>query len=420
MILRVLFFITACSTFAIADEPLLLKQNGGWCWYQDERAIIDGDRVIFGSVSSPQGHVEVTSWNMKTGETRSFTLHEQLQSDDHNLPALLKRKDERYLAIYSKHGNDPLMRWRITTQPGDIREWTEERTQDVGAGNTYSNLFQLPDGTMYNFHRGVGWNPNYMISNDDGESWRYGGRLIAFEGRPYVKYAQHGERIHFITTEHHPHNYHNSIYHGYIENSVIHRSDGTPIADLSRMQEASVAPEDLTCIFAGDENNIAWTVDLHVDESGAPVAAFSVRKNGDIEDHRYHYARWIDGGWIVNEIAYAGSNLYDTEKDYTGLMAIDPQNTSRVFISTDSDPESGEALISSANNQRHYEIYRGISSDNGASWSWTAITKDSREDNLRPIVPIGPPGRGALLWLRGDYRSYTDYDLNVMGMRIGR
>ncbi len=55
-----------------------------------------------------------------------------------------------------------------------------------------------------------------MVSEDDGTSWRYGGQLFAFPGRPYVSYtSNHPDRIHFITTEEHPRYYNNSIYHGY-------------------------------------------------------------------------------------------------------------------------------------------------------------------------------------------------------------
>ena len=34
-----------------AAEPILLRPNGGWCWYQDERAIVAGGKLIFGSVA---------------------------------------------------------------------------------------------------------------------------------------------------------------------------------------------------------------------------------------------------------------------------------------------------------------------------------------------------------------------------------
>ena len=44
------------------------------------------------------------------------------------------------------------------------------------------------------------------------------------------------------------------------------------------------------------------------------------------------------------------------------------------------------------------------------------VTKDSTGDNLRPIIPKLSDGKTAVLWLRGDYRTYTDYSLKVVGI----
>jgi hypothetical protein len=48
-----------------------------------------------------------------------------------------------------------------------------------------------------------------------------------------------------------------------------------------------------------------------------------------------------------------------------------------------------------------------------------AVTRDSSADNLRPIVPRTEDRAELLLWLRGSYRSYTDYGQEVVGM-LGR
>src|SRR5205814_911170 len=45
-----------------------------------------------------------------------------------------------------------------------------------GDNVTYSNLFRFPNGRIYDFYRGFGYDPNYMFSDDDGRTWKYGGR----------------------------------------------------------------------------------------------------------------------------------------------------------------------------------------------------------------------------------------------------
>ncbi len=138
------------------NATLLLKPNGGWCWFQDERAIIVGDQLIFGSVAGcnrdgfSSGDVVVTSRNLHTGLSRSATLHAKFQCDDHNVPALLALPDGRILATYQSHGRTKgfvgpdLMRWRRTLRPKDVSEWTPEQTLPIGADVSYSNLFRMP------------------------------------------------------------------------------------------------------------------------------------------------------------------------------------------------------------------------------------------------------------------------------------
>jgi hypothetical protein len=33
-------------------RPVVLNDDGGWCWFQDERALVVGDRLVFGSVAA--------------------------------------------------------------------------------------------------------------------------------------------------------------------------------------------------------------------------------------------------------------------------------------------------------------------------------------------------------------------------------
>lgn len=157
--------------------------------------------------------------------------------------------------------------------------------------------------------------------------------------------------------------------------------------------------------------------DIHLDRDGCPVIVFSVQKNSaglpsgqGGTDHRYHYARWLGGRWLVNEIAYGGSRLYPREDDYTGNIAIDPHDPQVVYISTNVDPAGGKPLSS-----RHYEIFRGSTRDYGKHWTWTAITSGSTEDNIRPVVPVST-GQSVLLWLRGKMTTYTDYRFEIVAL----
>lgn len=452
--------LIACSLFAVGcraetstkrptPTPIVLNDNAGWCWFQDPRVIVDGDTLIASTVSDDagpggaarKGNVELAVLNLKTLQSERIILHERLEDDDHNAAALIVLPDGRYLAAYGKHHTDRLMRWRVSSKPGDAIDWQPEQTIDAEARYTYQNLFQLEDenNRIYNFHRGVGFNPNYMISNDRGETFTYGGRLLAWDtdktnglgggGRPYLRYAtNHEDTIHFIATEDHPRNFDNSVYHGLIRSNGIYQSDGRRVADLSNTTRGNASPTDLTLVYQGGPDHVAWTVDLELDTKGLPVALISVqhgdanvardRKAGG-QDLRYVYARFDGERWHDHPLAYAGTRLYAAEADYSGLGAIDPDNPNVVYISTDADPVTGKPLISSADGKRHYEIFKGETADGGKTWQWTAITANSMFDNIRPSVPSWDGGT-ALLWLQGNYRTFIDYDTRLVGLILNQ
>ena len=107
-----------------------------------------------------------------------------------------------------------------------------------GYGVTYSNLFKMNAGTIVNFYRGFDWDPNAMVSEDDGKTWTDKGQLLGGPGRPYVRYADDGQgNIHFITTEQHPRNFDNSIYHGKLVGTQVQNSLGEVKGELGSSRQ---------------------------------------------------------------------------------------------------------------------------------------------------------------------------------------
>jgi hypothetical protein len=160
--------------------------------------------------------------------------------------------------------------------------------------------------------------------------------------------------------------------------------------------------------MGGTARTHGWTTDLTLDAAGTPHAIFTSRVNSSSADHRLYYGKWTGSQWQVTELAKAGAGLYTAEGDYTGLGAIDPRNPSTVYISTNFTPGSGAPLAKR-------EIFKGVTPDGGASWNWTPITQDSSVDNIRPIIPAWDNGT-AVMWLRGQYTTYTNYNMAVVGL----
>ena len=433
------------NTVPSLHVPLLLNNNGAWCWFQDERALIDpaNNTMLVGSVAAPEGpggaerggNIEVAVLDLATGRSRVHVLHGRLESDDHNAPAILIRPDGRYVAMYAKHKTDNYSRWRISTRPHDASEWEPEQHFDWteladGRGATYSNLHHLrEEDRVYNFVRAINDDPTLMISDDHGSTWTYGGKLFT---RPkigyvngYTRYVGNGtDRIDLITTDHHPRDFNNSIYHGYLQNDALHDAAGN-VVGKPLIGSAGINQSALTTVFEagttldGDVLTHGWTTDLR--RQGTELAAIVTCRandvNGplqreqmlDVDDHRLLYARFDGAGWELHPLAIAGPGLLPHEQDYTGLGAVDPNDLDRVYISTPVDPGTGATTP-------HYEIYRGTTADSGASWTWEAITEGSTVDNLRPMVVPGDPSVHALCWFRGSMTSSQAYQTEIMAL----
>jgi hypothetical protein len=395
--------------------PIVLNPDGAWCWFQDERALVYDRKLSVASVDR-SGDVQVTTWDFAKGALGIATLHPNFERDDHDTAGLLYREDQHLMAFYTHHdgpGGRRQMFYRVTRRPNDAGEWEPERSFDAGVhdGFTYANPFQLREerGRIYLFWRALDFNPTWTSSDDNGVTWRPGANHIYWKKneRPYVKYASNGTgTIHFAFTEAHPDRpLRTSLYHAFYRAGNLYRSDGSFVR---RLADGPVRPEEATRIYDGNaETGKAWVWDLHLDKSGRPVVVYSTHVSPT--DHRYRYARWTGSGWEDHQIAFAGKRLYAKEAYYSGGICLDPDAVGVVYLSSDVRIETGRPNASG-----HYEIYRGTTADGGKTWRWTALTADSRQDNLRPIVPARHPAGTFVLWFRGTYRSYVDWDTEVV------
>jgi hypothetical protein len=428
---------STATGFPQSPTPIVLTDDAGYCWFQDPRAIFHGDRLVVGSVASGwsssarRGDIEAVVYDFTARRANAVELHNALELDDHDSAAFLARPDGRLLTVYAKHGSENRFYYRTSTAD-TLLSWGTERTftPTTATRLTYANLFLLTseNNRIYNFYRGLddSYKPSYAYSDDAGESWRSGNIVINVPAterhRPYVRYVSNGiDTIHLVYTEAHPRDFNNSLYHVYYKGGSLYRTNGALIRSLA---QGLASPSDGSRIYQGNADNVAWCADAALDRDGRPVAAYSVQVGSaglptgqGGEDIRYRYARWDGSAWRDYPLAYAGRRLYSGEDDYSGLVAIDPTDVSTVFISTNANPSTGAPLTSAADGARHYEIFRGTTTNGGQTWQWTPVTQDSRVDNLRPIVP--PPGAGgrrALLWLRGTYRSYTSYQQELVAV----
>ena len=390
-------------------------------------------------------------YNLQTRKCQRFTLKKGASNprafitDDHNAPAFLIRPDGKYLVCYSAHNAEKMSYWRNY----DGSKWSEEQVfdwttlpQGTDFRATYSNPHYLSaERRMYNFVRANDHgSPNILVSMDQGDTWKFGGQLMSplrninvgyVSG--YFKYCDNGvDRIDFIGTETHPRDFSTSIYHGYIRNGQSFRSDGT-VVDTNIFDQAAPVITQFTKIFTngtvsppGQTNYRCWNDDLQRYPDGTIEAIISTRINDDTRgndrninpNHAFFFCRYDGKHWTSTYLCQAGYKLYSSEADYVGLGCLSPNDPNTILISTAFDPRVVRQGVPDTNApfSQHREIWKGVTSDHGASFTWTPITENSTHDNLRPIVPATEAGLFVLLWFRGTYHAAQSFDAAVVGV----
>ena len=402
-------------------------KNGGWCWFQDPRAIIHNRKLFVGGVQgNHSGAARLAVYDLVAAEPLgTVTLHDNFKRDDHNAPVFYARPDGSVLAVYALHGNNTV-HYRRRSEPGNPLEWSDEETirHDYLKGDrvTYMNLYWLKkEEKLYNFFRGIEFNPCFITSSDHGLTWDEPTHFIKSElpgrHRPYARYAASGtDTIHVSFTDGHPDRFGNNIYYAAFRDGAFLRANGQIIKRLR--PDGPLQPSEAELVFQGSEvwapegrasaARSGWTSSIAIDRQGHPHIAYSVHLSN--EDHRYRVASWDGNQWFDREVAHGGKCLYATQTSYTGLITLDPLAPSTVVISTNVDPGTGE------DRGGKHEIFRaqiGLH-DTAASIHWQAITKHSPVSNLRPVI-VRDAHRRVILWNRGVYHSYTNYELDTVG-----
>ena len=94
---------------------------------------------------------------------------------------------------------------------------------------------------------------------------------------------------------------------------------------------------------------------------------------------------------------------------------MDPSNPTRVVISTNVHPSTADPLVSATDGLVHWELFQGDRTGEG-EWSWTPLTVDSVEDNIRPVIASGGAAK-ALAWMRGRYWTWTAFNTRIVVRR---
>jgi hypothetical protein len=381
---------------------------GAWSWFADPRALFHAGahrRTYVGWLDTG-GNVRVAAHDHDTDARTVAIVRHGLGIDDHGNPALLLRHDGRLQVFYSAH-NGSAMHYRIAQSPEDVSAWGPERSLGTntpgGRGFTYPNPARLRAelDRIHLFWRGGDWEPAFSTSLD-GLSWAPARTVIDAPGqRPYVKVAGNGEdRIHVAFTDGHPRNTPTSIYYARYRNGAWSRANAQHICTVEQLP---FAPHQADVVYDVTQRRFrSWVHDVAFDAEGRPLIVFAIFRSPT--DHHYHYARWTGSAWEDHFVTAAGGFIDDdgNEVQYSGGITFDHEDPQVVYLSRQ------------VNGQ--WEIERWRTADGGRSFTHTAVTAGSPQKNVRPITPRNQhEGDLNVLWMRGSYRNYRDYNTTIVG-----
>lgn len=445
-LLSTLVFLLITHAGALAQtSPRPLVNDGAWCWFGNPRAVFKDGQVYFGYVRYADGRVGLNTFDPQSGISSNLWLSVMAQKDDHDNPALLELADGRMLALYARHGSEKVLYYRVSgdSQTALAANWGPELSfTNTTANVTYANPYQLAAETnrIYNFMRNLNFNPTFITSDSSATNWSAPQILIRTGTggtRPYVQYcSDFDRRIDVLYTDGHPSDMgYNSLYHIYYRDGALYKTDGTFLKYLTNAPLLHDSGERGSVIYAystapssdpGDhiQNGRAWSWDIACQSNGAPVVAFTVQVTNVMgstwtgDRIYYYYARWTGSGWQKRFIAHAGRPLYDTQRDYAGGISLDDRNPNVVYISSNAADPFNLADLTNVplRAASRYEIFRGVTTDGGLTFSWEAVTTNSIVDNLRPYCPRRNPYPVGVLWYAGTYTSYTAWNTAVYGI----
>lgn len=402
-----------------------LTSDGAWCWFSDPRAIYTSDGEIITGWIKKDSSVEVASLNPETGDTKFNNIYPQFEFDDHDNPAFTMLPNGNVFTMFAWHAHDKGVVYNTTINGSNIKSFGENvvykpKTEELlkkfpRETYTYANPFVLSeeDNKLFVFGRWIGFKPNLIISDDNGQSWSEQYVVMSDvpftpNNRPYVKYYSDGKsKIHMIFTDGHPRvEPTNSVYYCYYEKGAFWKADGTKICDLSGLP---FQVTDATVVYkANEETGRAWICDI-VEKEGTPYILYT--RHPQETDHRYYYT-WYNAenqAWEDHEICKAGKWFPQTpegeterEPHYMGNMTFNPNKTNEIYLSREINGV--------------FEIEKRTTSDGGNSWDIVPITQNSTLDNVRPYVPRYQPkdSKTVVLWMENKkYVHYTDYDCNI-------
>jgi hypothetical protein len=136
-----------------------------------------------------------------------------------------------------------------------------------------------------------------------------------------------------------------------------------------------------------------------VGKDGNPVVVY-FRRDPNIGD-QYHYARWNGSRWVDRPIVAAGGTPLHKSSFYQAGATLDHEDPTTVYLSR------------KRTSNGHFEVEIWTTPDEGRTWGTVQVTKNSPNNNWRPVSPRGSAGY-QVFFFQGSYLNFRNYNTDVI------
>lgn len=405
-------------------------------WWINEKAIVAANGKTYVAYYTDMGEIHVKELDAKCSralshDVRLCTLN-QNYADEHNAPSVCVLESGRILVMYTGHGDNGYIKYRITERPYDIYSFGEEITLPYEGKVTYAQVFENTSlGQIWLFTRVNGSSWEFRYSEDEGKTFSTPRKFIySANGRLFYMNIRKLDVIRrpnppteqwFFAFYGHPtssddHTIRSGIFdcEGYLlttagERTAFNLFEGDGLIDVDRLDTVYASPEGTTVRLL----EVSATMPLRI--GFAPFVADN-KDAPSPEKAFYRAATFREGKWELSEPIcsageFLGKNIPDGSATYLGGMAFyygaaDAALGWRECITTDTN----RVYIARFDGKdRVVESYQ--STDYGKTYHLEQVLRRIPGDKdikaWRPTVPIHAQDNMPVYWHEGRYVGHT-------------
>lgn len=318
----------------------------------------------------------------------------------HNQPSLLVRTSDHRVMVFQcsdASGEHPGVFWVSTSAEDATAFGSINLIDSLVTSPTYPIPVQLASGAIYYFVRyftaGTA-HTGYFKSTDDGSTWSAFVSLLspASTTAQYCRLGTDGTRIDIFTTDTDRVASPASIYHLYLDSSDnLRKSDGTLIGAAGSGPYSAASGT----LVKNTSEGSCWTLGWGYD--GSAVCGLIAVNDTASTRVLFRHARWTGLAWNVTNVT-----------DSNGRIASNYFQTGAAMAKADPWTLYVPKKVGS-----FFELYRYSSTDTGSTWTGTALTSGSSEDNAAPDTPVNAASGLTVIWGSGTYTSDSNFDFTM-------